>query len=69
MLITTDVRTCSAASKMAEVRMEFSHYYSKTYGVFLQKVHEYKVGMTCDGCSSAVQRVLDRLKGETQIIS
>lgn len=28
------------------------------------KVHEYKVTMTCDGCSGAVQRVLGKLKGK-----
>lgn len=34
----------------------------------MQKVHEFKVGMSCGGCSSAVQRVLDRLKGKTLFI-
>lgn len=27
------------------------------------KVHEYKVTMTCEGCSGAVERVLGKLKG------
>ncbi|KAG5898620.1 hypothetical protein JTB14_020996 [Gonioctena quinquepunctata] len=26
------------------------------------KVHEYKVTMTCEGCSGAVERVLGKLK-------
>ncbi|CAH1173924.1 unnamed protein product [Phaedon cochleariae] len=26
------------------------------------KLHEFKVSMTCDGCSGAVQRVLGKLK-------
>jgi len=27
------------------------------------KVHEYRVEMSCDGCSGAVQRVLAKLQG------
>lgn len=27
-----------------------------------EKVHEYKVAMTCESCSGAVQKVLGRLK-------
>ncbi|PSN49389.1 Copper transport protein ATOX1 [Blattella germanica] len=27
------------------------------------QVHEFKVAMTCNGCSSAVERVLGKLKG------
>ncbi|XP_039281326.1 copper transport protein ATOX1 [Nilaparvata lugens] len=26
--------------------------------------HEFKVEMTCEGCSNAVQRVLNKLKGQ-----
>ncbi|XP_075212104.1 antioxidant 1 copper chaperone [Lycorma delicatula] len=28
------------------------------------KVHEFKVEMTCEGCSGAVDRVLSKLKGQ-----
>ncbi|XP_018565231.1 metal homeostasis factor ATX1 [Anoplophora glabripennis] len=28
------------------------------------KVHEFKVTMTCEGCSGAVERVLGKLKGK-----
>lgn len=28
------------------------------------KVHEFKVEMSCDGCSGAVKRVLGRLEGQ-----
>jgi copper chaperone len=28
------------------------------------QVHEFKVAMTCTGCSSSVEKVLDKLKGQ-----
>ncbi|KAJ9590765.1 hypothetical protein L9F63_016281 [Diploptera punctata] len=28
------------------------------------QVHEFKVAMTCGGCSSAVEKVLGKLKGQ-----
>jgi len=28
------------------------------------QVHEFKVEMTCEGCSGAVERVLGKLKGK-----
>ncbi|XP_026278841.1 copper transport protein ATOX1 [Frankliniella occidentalis] len=28
------------------------------------QVHEFKVEMTCEGCSGAVERVLGKLKGQ-----
>ncbi|XP_023016014.1 antioxidant 1 copper chaperone [Leptinotarsa decemlineata] len=30
----------------------------------MAKVHEFKVTMTCEGCSGAVERVLGKLKGQ-----
>ena len=37
--------------------------YSFTYIIYL-KVHEFKVEMTCSGCSGAVERVLGKLGGK-----
>ncbi|KAJ1524189.1 hypothetical protein ONE63_010712 [Megalurothrips usitatus] len=28
------------------------------------QIHEFKVAMTCEGCSGAVERVLGKLKGQ-----
>lgn len=39
------------------------HIYSFTYIIYL-KVHEFKVEMTCSGCSGAVERVLGKLGGK-----
>nr|CAD7196242.1 unnamed protein product [Timema douglasi] len=33
-------------------------------GFCVVKVHEFKVEMTCGGCSAAVERVLGKLKGQ-----
>ena len=30
----------------------------------MAQVHEFKVDMTCEGCSGAVQRVLGKLEGQ-----
>ncbi|KAI9907870.1 hypothetical protein PsorP6_004666 [Peronosclerospora sorghi] len=31
------------------------------------KVTEFKVGMTCDGCSSACTRILNKIEGVTSV--
>lgn len=32
--------------------------------IFQAQVHEFKVAMTCESCSGAVERVLNKHKGE-----
>ena len=29
-------------------------------------LYEFKVGMTCDGCSNAIKRILDKQEGNLQ---
>ena len=33
----------------------------------MAKVTEFKVGMTCDGCSSACTRILNKIEGEFSV--
>ncbi|DAZ96787.1 TPA: hypothetical protein N0F65_005785 [Lagenidium giganteum] len=35
--------------------------------ITMSKVTEFKVGMTCDGCSSACTRILNKIDGVTDV--
>lgn len=35
----------------------------------MTKVTEFKVGMTCDGCSSACTRILNKIEGASTSLS